>query len=315
MGRFVGIGLAIVFALTVGAATVAAAGPVPPDGGRVLVSVNGDVTLPAGEQASTIVVVRGHAEILGAVRSLVVIDGSATLTGAQAETITAIRSPVTLNSDTVVSGDVLTFDSLVTRDGTAAVQGQVRNVGIELAGVAVTLAPLFALWLLGLALLGIAFALVLAALGARQVRAAETLIVRRPLAIVGAGLLGLVLPILIAIPLFITIVGAPLGLAVLLGFWPVTAFLGYLVAGIAVGDWIVGRLSPGVTRERPYLAAIVGIVVLEVLAIVPFVIPIVSFVGFGAVLLLAWETFRSHGRPGEATAPMTAASAPTAQAG
>jgi hypothetical protein len=315
MRRVVGLALALLVVLLVGAAAVSAAEPAAPGSDRVLISVNGDVTLPAGEEANTVLVVKGHAEILGTVHSLVVIEGSATLTGAHVDTVTAVRSPVTLNPDTVVSGNVNTFDSLVTRVGNATVGGDVRNIGVELAGLGVTLAPLFALWMFGLALVGIAFALLLAALGARQVRTAETLIVRRPLAIVGAGLLGLVLPILVAIPLFITVVGAPLGLVVLLVFWPVTAFLGYLVAGIAIGDWIVGRLSPGVTRERPYLAAVVGIVLLELLAIVPFVIPIVSFVGFGAVLLLAWETFRSGHRGAAASAPLTSAPAPTASAG
>src|SRR4051794_36262946 len=102
MRRFIGPGFALFISLLVvllaGAASVAAAGPSMPHTGRVLVSVNGDVTLPGGEQADTIVVVRGHAEILGSVHTLVVVEGSATLTGATLETVTAIRSPVTLNA-------------------------------------------------------------------------------------------------------------------------------------------------------------------------------------------------------------------------
>ena len=45
-------------------------------------------------------------------------------------------------------------------------------------------------------------------------------------------------------------------------------------------------------RERPYLAAVVGFVVLQVLGIVPFVAAIASLFGFGAVMLIAWRSFR-----------------------
>ena len=69
--------------------------------------------------------------------------------------------------------------------------------------------------------------------------------------------------------LTVTVIGAPLAFGIAFGLWPLAAFVGYLVAGIAIGDWIVGRLSPGVTRERPYLAAVVGLLVLEVVSILP----------------------------------------------
>ena len=91
-----------------------------------------------------------------------------------------------------------------------------------------------------------------------------------------------------------TVIGAPLAFGIAFGLWPLAAFVGYLVAGIAIGDWIVGRLSPGVTRERPYLAAVVGLLVLELVGIVPLVSGIATLFGYGAVLLLAWRTLRSQ---------------------
>ena len=93
--------------------------------------------------------------------------------------------------------------------------------------------------------------------------------------------------------LTVTVIGAPLAFGIAFGLWPLAAFIGYLVAGIAIGDWIVGRLSPGVTRERPYLAAVVGLVVLEVVGILPLVSGIATLFGYGAVLLLAWRTLRA----------------------
>jgi hypothetical protein len=133
----------------------------------------------------------------------------------------------------------------------------------------------------------------MAGLAARQVRRAEMLIRVEPVRTAGVGVLGLVLPIVLLVVLTATIIGAPLAFGIAFALWPLTAFLGYLVAGIAVGDWIVGRLSPAVNRERPYLAAVVGMVTLEVVGIVPLVSAIATLFGYGAVLLLAWRTLRS----------------------
>jgi hypothetical protein len=83
--------------------------------------------------------------------------------------------------------------------------------------------------------------------------------------------------------------------------WPLAAFLGYLVAGIWIGDWVLARTSPETIRERPYLAAVVGILILEVLGLLPFLPMIASLFGFGAVLLLAWRTLRSGSIPAAAT--------------
>ena len=83
--------------------------------------------------------------------------------------------------------------------------------------------------------------------------------------------------------------------ALLFVVWPLVGLLGYIVAGIWVGDWVLGRMYPGMVRERPYLASIVGLIVLTVLGIFPPLPAIASLFGYGAVLLLAWRTFRGHG--------------------
>ena len=90
-----------------------------------------------------------------------------------------------------------------------------------------------------------------------------------------------------------TVIGAPLGLGVLFQLWPLIAFVGYLVAGIWIGEWLLARFQPGAVRERPYLPAAVGVVVLQLVAIVPVLAiatAVASLFGFGAVLLLAWRT-------------------------
>jgi hypothetical protein len=288
--------------------TAIAVGPELPHNGRVLVSTEGDITLPAGEHADAVVVVNGTATIAGEVNTIVVVDGSIVLSGTT-ETIVAVRSPVSLGPDSVVTRDVMKLDSLVTKTGNAEIQGAIRDIGTEVAGVGFFLGPVLIVLYVGFALAAIAAALLLAALAARQVRAAEEIISREPVVAFVTGLVGAIAPALLVLGLFITVVGVPLAFGILFGLWPAVAFVGYLVAGIWVGDWILRRTSPGPTRERPYLAAVIGVIVLQVLGIWPFVTMIASLFGYGAILLLAWRTFLRPG-PQVTDAPRPTALAP-----
>ena len=303
MKRLLGAAAALLLVLLFAVPAVLAAGPDMVHTGRVLISTGGDITVPAGEQADAVIVVDGIATIEGEVNTVVVVDGTAVLTGARSETVVAVRSPVTLNAGTIVLGDVMTVDSLVTKFGDAAVRGTVRDVGLDLVGVGFFLAPLLFLFFIGFALAAIVAGLLVAGLAARQVRAAEELISRHPLQTLGVGIIGIFVPILLVVPLFVSVVGAPLAIAVLFGLWPAVAFLGYLVAGIWIGDWILRRAS-ATPRERPYLAAVVGLVVLQLAAVLPILSAIASLFGYGAVLLLGWRTLRGDG--GRSLAPQSA---------
>jgi hypothetical protein len=291
MKRLVGIVAGTAIALLLLVPVVLAASPLPHTG-RVLVSVGGDVTLPAGEHADVVVVTDGTATILGEANTVVVVNGTAIFSGARAEDVVAVRGDVRLGTGTVILNDVRTLDATVTRTGDAVVAGSVRDMSIDMVGIAAVIGPALFLLYLGFALATIVAGLGLAGLAARQVRAAETLISEEPGLTIVAGLAGLILPPLVAVIAIVTIVGTPLGLGILLGVWPLAAFLGYLVAGTWIGEWILRLTSPGTHRERPYLAAVVGLLVLEVVTVVPLIGALASFVGFGAVILLAWRTFR-----------------------
>ena len=98
-----------------------------------------------------------------------------------------------------------------------------------------------------------------------------------------------------------TVVGAPIGLAVLFVLLPALAFLAWLVAAIWIGDWIVVRIRGAAEPDRPYRAAVVGVIALSVAGMLPFVTGIATLFGFGALLLAAWRMFRREGSPlGEA---------------
>jgi hypothetical protein len=272
-----------------------AADPALPHNGRVILSTQGDVNVPAGDHVDAVIVVGGTATIAGEVNTVFVVDGSANLTGARIESVVAVRSPVTVGAGTVVLGDVMKLDSIVTRVGDAQIQGGIRDIGVDAAGVGFFLGPAVLLVYVGFAIAAIAAGLLLAGIAARRVRAAEQVISREPVQVLLVGIAGVFLPILVALALFVTIVGAPLGVGILIGLWPLAAFIGYLVAGIWIGDWILRRASPGPVRERPYLAAVIGLIVLEVVGIWPFLPMIATLFGYGAVLLLAWRTLRWRG--------------------
>lgn len=282
-----------------------------PHSGRILISTGGDIMLPEGEQADLILVTNGTAHVAGDANTVVIIDGSADFTGATVETVVVIRGQAIVDGTSTVLNDIMTLDASASVDPAATVGGRIRDLAPDIAGIGFVLGPALVLLYLGFALAAIAAALLLAGLAARQVRSAEELIRREPLLTAGVGLLGLFAPILLLVLLTVTVIGAPLAFGIAFGLWPLAAFIGYLVAGITIGDWVVGRMSPGVTHERPYLAAVVGLFVLEVIGILPLVSAVATLFGYGAVLLLAWRTLRadSTGSPTVQPLPAPAASA------
>ena len=113
--------------------------------------------------------------------------------------------------------------------------------------------------------------------------------------VVGAGIVGLIALLTAGIIAIVTIVGIPFGIGLLALVMPGLFVIGYIVVGIGVGDWILGRSSP-VVRERPYLAAVVGLTVVGLVSFLPPVSGLISFVGFGSIMLLSWRVLR--GVPG-----------------
>lgn len=291
MRRLFGIVALSVLALGI-IAPAALAADAAPHGGRVIISFNGSFDLPAGQKADVIVVGNGDATIEGDVNSILVMNGNATLTGATADTLVVINGNAILQDGTVVSGDVRTLNGQVQQSAGATVQGSIRGLEAEISALGFVLVPAFLLLFLGFALITVVAALAVAALGARQTRAAESLISRQPGPTIVAGLVGIIVLPLIGVLAMVTVVGAPIGLALLLIVLPAVAYLGWIVAAIWIGDWLVIRMRGAAEPERPYLAAVIGVVVLGLASMLPPISAIASLFGFGAVLLLAWKVAR-----------------------
>jgi hypothetical protein len=309
MKRLFGMAGAVLLAFLILVPIALGADPGSTQTGRVIISAQGDVTVPVGEVADVVAVFDGNATIAGAVKSVVVVNGTATVSG-QVETILAVSGAVELETTAAVSGDVLTFDASVHQNAGAVVGGDVRNVAADFVGIGFVLGPAVVLFSIGAGIATILAGLLMAGMAPRQVRAAEAVISHQPVRAFLVGLLGVVAIPVLAILFIVTVIGAPLGLGVLFGVLPLIAFLGYLVAGIWIGEWILRRLSPDIERARPYAAAVVGVLILELTAIVPPIPAIASLFGFGAVLVMAFRAFGSGGVAVETTTQPTPAPIP-----
>jgi hypothetical protein len=271
--------------------------------GRVIFVAGGDIAVPAGEEATLVVIAQGHADVAGTVETLVVLDGSATTAGdALLGSVTVINSTLELASGTTVSGDVSQLNSTIDRADGVVIGGSVTDLaaGAAAFGLFLGFASLV-LWV-GFGVATLLVGLVVAALAARQVRRTTAYMGSQPGTTFLVGLLAAIVVPLIAVLAFLTIVGIPTGFALLVVVWPAAGFAGYLVAAIWIGEWLVnrGRAAP---PERPYLAAVVGIVIVTILGFVPLLTTILSVFGLGAVVRAAWSTARGVAAPAQAQTP------------
>lgn len=299
------LGLFLVLLVLVATPAVAQDGDERFDG-RVLVSVNDDLTIASGDVAEVVVVVDGDARIEGTATVVTVVNGTVTLAGGTVSTLAIVNGTAQIDAGSTVTGDVVELRSTVVVEPGATVGGQVRSMTSDLAGFGIAIGVLGVLAWIAFTLVVWAAGLALAAFGARQVRRAEWLISTEPVRTLAAGLAMLVLPPIIAILLMLTVVLLPVGLVLLLVVWPALAFLGWLVASIWIGEWILrvsGRPAP---ERRPYLGATLGLIVATIVSIVPIVGAVISLFGMGAVTLAGWRMLRER----EATAPPAAGYAP-----
>jgi len=293
MRRFMAVLVTAVLLLIAGAQAVLAADTLQTTG-RVLISVRGPVDIPAGDTLDTLVVVDGNAHVSGTVATIVVVRGTATLSGATARNVVVVDGTADLQAGTTVLGDVRTLGGSVTRQAGATVQGSVSSLNGDLVALAWLLIPALILLLLGLGVAAVVTALFVAAFASRQVRTLELLISRQPGQVLVTGVAGTIVLPLIAVLLVTTVVGAPIGLALLFLGLPVLAFLAWIVAAIWLGEWIVARNRVTAEPQRPYQAAVVGVLVLAVCGLIPFVSAIATLFGFGALLLAGWRVLRGE---------------------
>lgn len=266
--------------------------------------VNGDFTLPAGESLDTLLVINGDATIAGTVReALIVINGTAEISGeVQGDTIV-----VSGNANLAASAriqDLTLIRSEVTQAPGALVGGDINHTSVLFSrGWAIAFGIL--LWV-GWTILVLVAGAIWARFGGRQLRETVALMAERPGPTILTGIISAVLFPIVAILALITVVGIPTGLAILLLAIPAIVFLGHIVTGTWIGSMILSK-QPLHERARPIAPALLGLAILQLVALIPGVGTGVTLVsglwGGGAVVYhLVKGTSTLTGAPGAAVA-------------
>lgn len=248
------------------------------------VVIVGDVLVDRDTTAGDILVADGDVTIRGTVDGDVVVgDGDVTIRGKVTGDVLTLAGQAILGRRAQVDGDVVYADEKPQVASGAQVGGKVKKVepsdvglGLDIGiWVAVTVSTL----LLGLLLL-LLFPKAADAVGRTfKARKGMTALV---------GLAAFILIPVLAVVLLVTIVGIPLGGGLLLALLPLYG-LAYTVSAFAIGRLILSK------RAR-ILAFLAGLVILRLLAIIPFagglVWLIATILGLGALLLTALRSGR-----------------------
>ena len=277
--------------------------------GRLVFVAGGDVEIGPDEHADAVLVIDGDARIEGTVNSLLVVDGTATVAGGTLETLAVAGGRADILAGSTILGDVLRFDSTIDRADAVEIGGSIRDMSGDIAAFGFFMAAAAMMIWIGFGVATLLFGLLLAGVAARQVRAATSLIGREPVATGLIGLLSIVVIPLLAVLAMVTVVGIPTGVGLLIVVWPLLAFVGYVVAAIWIGEWLLNRREGATPAERPYAAAVIGLLITFVIGFVPLAGAIVSIFGFGAVVLAAWRTLRGSGARQPRLAPHPAPAA------
>lgn len=250
------------------------------DHGDAVVVISGDVTVPRGETVDGVVVASGDVRIAG--RSdgdVVVFSGDALISGRIDGDLVVASGQARLLPSAYISGDVNYGDERPTVSGRAIVRGEVTE---KSWGDSVDFLP-FALGIGFWLLMGGSAAILGALLLLIAPRAADAIFERSrerigPLIAIGIAIT-ICLPVA-AVIAAITIVGIPLGIAILLALLPLAA-IAYVASA-----WTLGRRIVKAPRHR-ILSFLAGLAILRLGALVPIVGGFVTLAavvfGFGLI--------------------------------
>jgi cytoskeletal protein CcmA (bactofilin family) len=242
--------------------------------------VSGSVLVDRGETVpGDVVVVDGDILIRGTVKgNVVALAGDVTIRGKVGGDVVTIAGVATLGRAARVSGDLKYADKKPVVAKGAKVSGKVKKYdGGSFSGTLATAA--IVLWIafaVSMLLLGILLLLIAPRAADAIARTAKN---HKGMAIIVGILAAVLLPILAGL-LSITVIGTPLGIILFLLLLPLFA-LAFVSTGFAIGRLIIkgGRI----------LALIVGLLILCLLTLVPFVGALVGLLAviFGLGLLFA----------------------------
>ena len=246
--------------------------------------VVGPVLVDRDQTAGDIVVVSGDVTIRGEVAGdLLVVDGDLTIRGSVAGDVVAVSGLVTLGRRGQVDGDIVYGDERPVQTPGSQVGGNVEKFAIGDASVFAAIG-FWVAFTVSMLLLGLVLLLIAPRAGEAVARTGR----ERPLPSALVGLLAFFLLPVIAFAAAVTLIGLPLGIVLLLLILPLYA-IGYLTTALVVGTRIV---------KKGILGFIAGIVILQLLVLIPIVGGLVGFLAtiFGLGVLLV-ALFRARSQP------------------
>jgi hypothetical protein len=254
--------------------------------------LSGSVNVPKGRTVGEVIVFHGSVTVLGVVQGdVVVLDGPITVSGQVSGTVVALNGPVRLAKTAQVGEQALGSEAVDVADGATIEGGVEDHVAFTLRGTTTALGAVLASASVAISVLVAGLLLLL--LAPRGIDRVGTALLTAPIASCAWGVaLALAIPA-VSLALLASILGLPLGLALLLG-------MGLLwLIGLAIGAYAVGRLLVREPRSR-MLAWFAGWGIVAVVGFVPFVNVAAwvlgSIVGLGAGTVAAWRARSGHGR-------------------
>ena len=262
------------------------------DDDDTIVVITGGASVADGETVDGVYVLDGPVTIAGTVDGdLVVANGDTEISGEVTGDVTVLAKRAVIASGARIGGDVRYGDEEPEIASGAQIDGEVKKEDWSDFPTTGWLGAL-ALWL-AITLSSLALGLLLLLIAPRAADAAYLQTRENPWGSVAAGLaIFVALPILAVLAL-VTLVGLPLGIAVLLALLPLGA-IAYVTT-----LWVVGRLVLKPPRGR-VASFLVGWAIFRVLALIPVLGIIVwlaaAVFGLGVLALALWRA-RSPAAP------------------
>jgi cytoskeletal protein CcmA (bactofilin family) len=260
---------------------------------------------PAARIAGNVTLAGGNVDVGGRVdRNLQVFGGRVRIDGEVGGDVEVASDDIRIGPGARIGGR-LTYSSprppqlaegAVVTGGIEKRQREWRGIGAESGLGRVVKGMARTIWFAGVLLVGIA----LIALFPEFSREAAATVRSEPLPSIGLGLALLIAVPILAVMLFVTIIGIPLGFAVLLGYG-LALMLGYMTGALALADLLLARAKPAEAGKAGWriLFLVLSLVAIALLRRVPLIgelaVVVLFLAGFGAFALRVLRRYRSGG--------------------
>jgi hypothetical protein len=262
----------------------------------VYVRINGTVDLATGESVDKLVAINSETQVAGTVRdTLVIVNQTATVSGDVGRDAIVFNGTLRLEPTAQIGGDVVLINGQLSQVEGAVIGGRVversgASIGAEFNRA--TAAFSLIAWL-GMTLLFVVMALGWAAVGGRQLSHVAGLLGARPgLAAAAAVIFWIVVPIA-AFLAFVTVIGIPIGITLVLVVLPLLWGLGYVTTGTRVGFFLADLRRTAPDLGHPYLEAVLGVVIFQLIGLIPIVggivVALAGLFGAGAIVVHLWR--------------------------